>query len=97
MKLAHFLCGVIEKNPSWLADGFIKLNARDGYIAVENTDKGLALIQPGKRLLVVVSDGVIWAVFRRPKIRLMIMIGNGTPITEEILEMYNPVYLKRFS
>ena len=88
-----FLCGVIEKGSEGnLARGSIRLRNRE-HIEVPPNDPGLGYIKPGRPRMGVSKDGVIWAVYNRPKVKLLRMLERGALITEEVLEVYQPRYL----
>ncbi|MFA5132173.1 MAG: hypothetical protein WC444_02485 [Candidatus Paceibacterota bacterium] len=89
-----FLCGkVMPYSDDLVGVGIVKL--RNGSrIEVPQNDPGLEKVRAGMPRMIVVKNNRIWAVYARPRIRLLRMLERGADVTEEILEMYRPMYMK---
>ena len=91
-----FLCGVIDPRDSLYRESNIKKGIiylrRYGKITVQPSDPGLRYVISGRCRMIVVREGAIWTIYGRPRIKLLRMLERGIYITEEILEMYSPMY-----
>ncbi len=91
-----FLCGVTENWPDRLANGMIAL--RNGeMLKVSPNDPGLSHVLSGRRRMIIVKGGVIWAVYSRPRIKLLRKLERGDFVTAEVLELYSPRYINRIA
>ena len=89
----RFLCGKISRREDCLPRGEIRLRNGES-LRVDQSDKGLHVIVPGKRRMVIVKDGEIIAVFGRPRIKLLRMLERGATITQDLIDCYSPMYPK---
>jgi hypothetical protein len=90
-----FLCGTIRNWGELMTEwGIIRLRS-SAEIHVSRNDPGLTHVQPGRMRMVIVKDGIIWAVYNRPKVKLLRRLEQGGLITEEVLELYQPRYLNQ--
>jgi hypothetical protein len=87
-----FICGRIRSDSGdSLRAGIIRL--RNGQrLEVDSHDPGLAYLKAGRIRMVVARGGKIIAVFGRPRIKLLLMLGNGVSVTQDLIDCYSPMY-----
>ena len=89
-----FLCGMVAPgSDSYLTRGIIQLRD-ENRLSVVASDPGLRKIKAGRRCMVIVRNGRILAVFRRPRINLIRLIEGGVPMTRKLLSDESPAYLQ---
>ena len=101
-KYATYLCGTVQPHSeAELARGVVLLKGNNSVrFFVSPDDPGLVKVVAGRRRLVVVEcvdlKCEILAVYGRPRIRLIRLLERGCHVTEEVLECYLPMYLRRY-
>lgn len=87
-----YLCGRTINYLPALAGGEVYLR-NGGHVRVDVDDPGFKFLQADKFCFLVLLKGRIWAIYRRPKIKLLQLLASENPtITDEILELHQPVY-----
>ncbi len=95
-----FLCGkVMPGSTGLLSLGIIQLKNRDVkglavQVQVKPNDPGLAYIAPNNTRMVIARNGLIVAVFGRPRIKLLRMLERGANITQDLIDCFSPMYPK---
>lgn len=86
--LSH-LAGVI----GGVRAGKIFLMNGGGSLSVSSNDPGISHIrQSGRFQMIVARDGIIVAIYGRPRMKLLQKLGAGIPVTDEELWLYRPRY-----
>jgi hypothetical protein len=93
-----FLCGVVKPDSEELLDvGIIRLRGRtvDGKrpeLKVSHNDPGLRYVLPGRCRMIILHEGVIIAVYARPRIKLLRMLEQGSPVGRRLIRKEKPLY-----
>jgi hypothetical protein len=87
-----FLCGrVTQIMKGVLEPGTMQVATNDACQVVSENDPGLSSIKKNKSQFIVFRNQHIWAVYNRPRMKLLFLLArDDSLITEEILQLYTP-------